>query len=304
MVDLDAVWAQLDSLKISEDPVPQTREHICVCGGLKVLITLPTCTDCGRVDSEFISDEAEWRGGMDDDGHVSDPSRCGAPADERFSEMWSMGTIMSVRSNASYAMKKLARIDFHTSMNHKDRSLFHNYAHMEKACKDLPRHVVKEAEEMYRKFSLEKLTRGAVRTGIKANCVLEACKRNKLSRSIAEIAAAFEIPTKDISRTAEIFRSVFKTENRSTMASDIAARMLSACPELAEETRRRLRMRVIRICEQVQESNELMGKTPKSIAAGVIRVVTQLDVNVVCSMCDVSVPTIKKMEIILTTLIH
>jgi len=63
-------------------------------------------------------------------------------------------------------------------------------------------------------------------------------------------------------------------------------------------------MRVIRICEEIQESNEMMGKTPKTIAAGVIRHVTKLDVNIVCELCGVSTPTIKKMEIILETLLH
>jgi hypothetical protein len=303
---MEDIWAQVDLLlnKDHETPAPQSHnEYFCACGGLKQMFDLPTCTSCGRVDSEYISDEPEWRGGMDDDGQVSDPSRCGAPTDSRYSDMWSMGTIMSVKPGASYATKKLARIDFHTSMNHKDRSLFHNYAHIEKASRNLPKFVVQQAEEMYRKFSLEKLTRGAVRTGIKANCIMEACKRNNIARSVAEIADSFEIPTKDISRTAEMFRSVIKTENKSTMASDVAARMVPAFTMIEEGTRRRLRMQVIRMCKEIQESNEMMGKTPKSIAAGVIRYVTKLDVNIVCELCGVSTPTIKKMEIILATLL-
>jgi len=253
---------------------------------------------CGRCDDSYISDEPEWRGGMDEDGKVSDPSRCGAPTDERFSEMWSMGTIMSVKSTASYAMKKLARIDFHTSMNHKDRSLFHNYADIEKAGKDLPKFVVVEAEAMYRKFTAEKLTRGAVRMGVKANCLLEACKRNNISRSIAEVAAAFNISTKDVSRTADMFRSVIHTESKITMASDVAARMLINFTMIQDDTRRRLRMQVISMCKQIQESDELMGKTPKTIAATVIRIVLdgQVEQQVICELCGVSAPTIKKIE--------
>lgn len=118
------------------------------------------------------------------------------------------------------------------------------------------------------------------------------------------MAAAFEIPTKDISRTSEMFREVIPTEVKVTMASDVAARMMSNFTMIPDETRRRLRMRIIRICEQVQESNELMGKTPKTIAAGVIRIVTQLEIQVVCELCGVSAPTIKKIEGVLTAIIH
>jgi transcription initiation factor TFIIIB Brf1 subunit/transcription initiation factor TFIIB len=212
-----------------------------------------------------------------------------------------MGTIMTVRSNASYALKKLARIDFHTSMNHRDRSLFHNYADIEKAGADLPKFVLREAEHMYKKFTAEKLTRGAVRTGIKANCLLQACKQNNISRSIAEMAVAFKIPTKDISRTAELFREVIvpvTTKVSVTMASDVAKRMLNDFTMLGDEQSRRLRMRVISTCRSIQESPELMGKTPKTIAATVIKILLEGTVNIqdICQLCEVSAPTIKKTE--------
>jgi transcription initiation factor TFIIB len=306
-MDLDLVWGQFESLKTEEVYKSSGSFYVCLCGGLKDTheSDLPTCIECGRCDDQFISDEPEWRGGIDEDGGVSDPSRVGAPADERYSEMWSMGTIMNVRSNASYALKKLARIDFHTSMNHKDRSLFHNYADIEKAAKDLPKCVVREAEEMYRKFSTKKLTRGAVRTGIKANCLLQACKNNNVSRSIAEIATAFEIPTKDVSRTNDIFHEVFPVEvNKIVMASDVAARLMNTF-DIPDEVKRRVRMKVIRSCEQIQESTELSGKTPKTIAATVIRVLVEewVDLNKVCELCGVSAPTIKKIEVIVRGLL-
>jgi transcription initiation factor TFIIIB Brf1 subunit/transcription initiation factor TFIIB len=308
-MDLDLIWNQVDSFKPVEDYKSSGSFYICLCGGVKDTheSDLPTCTTCGRCDDQFISDEPEWRGGIDEDGGVSDPSRVGAPVDERYSEMWSMGTIMSVRSNASYALKKLARIDFHTSMNHKDRSLFHSYADIEKASKDLPKCVIRDAEEMYRKFSTEKLTRGAVRTGIKANCLLQACKNNNVSRSIAEIAAAFGIPTKDISRTSDIFREVFPIVNEVTqvvMASDVASRLMNNF-EIPDDIKRRVRMKVIRSCEQIQESTELSGKTPKTIAATVIRILVEewVDVNKVCELCGVSSPTIKKIEVVVRGLL-
>ena len=302
-MDLSLIWEQVEALKPVEEVFKGVNEYFCECGGVKDAFDcdLPTCSSCGRCDDQFISDEPEWRSGMNEDGEVSDPSRVGAPTDDRYSEMWSMGTIMTVRSNASYALKKLARIDFHTSMNHRDRSLFHNYADIEKAGADLPKFVLREAEHMYKKFTAEKLTRGAVRTGIKANCLLQACKQNNISRSIAEMAVAFKIPTKDISRTAELFREVIvpvTTKVSVTMASDVAKRMLNDFTMLGDEQSRRLRMRVISTCRSIQESPELMGKTPKTIAATVIKILLEGTVNIqdICQLCEVSAPTIKKTE--------
>jgi transcription initiation factor TFIIIB Brf1 subunit/transcription initiation factor TFIIB len=299
-MDLDLIWQQVDSFKPVDEYTKSGSFYICLCGGVKDTheSDLPTCTSCGRCDDQFISDEPEWRSGMDEDGHVADPSRVGAPVDERYSEMWSMGTIMTVRSNASYALKKLARIDFHTSMNHKDRSLFHSYADIEKAAKDLPKCVIRDAEDMYRKFSTKKLTRGAVRTGIKANCLLQACKNNNVSRSIAEIATAFGIPTKDISRTNDIFHEVFPpVVNKIVMASDVASRLMNNFV-IPDDIKRRVRMKVIGVCEDIQESVDLSGKTPKTIAATVIRIIVEewVDLNKVCEVCGVSAPTIKKIE--------
>jgi transcription initiation factor TFIIB len=308
-MDLERIWDQVDSLKVEEKPTLKLSDtfYICVCGGFKDVheSDLPTCIECGRCDNEFISDEPEWRGGIDDDGGVSDPSRVGAPVDERYSEMWSMGTIMTLRSNASYNMKKLARINFHTSMNHKDRSLFHDYAGIESAAKNLPKCVVREAQELYRKFGEKRLTRGAVRTGIKANCLLQACKNNNVSRSIAEIAEAFGIPTKDVSRTNEIFREVFPTEEtKIVMASDVASRLMNDF-QMPDDVKRRVRMKVIQTCERIQEMTELAGKTPKTIAATVIRVLVEewIDMNTVCEVCGVSAPTIKKIEVIVRKLL-
>jgi transcription initiation factor TFIIB len=304
MVDISKIWAQLAT--ITEEP-EQKREcdwRICAeCGAQKIMDVLPTCPECGLCDDAFISDEPEWRGGMDDNGDVSDPSRCGAPTDTRFSESWSMGTIMNVRTNASYAMKKLARIDFHTSMNHKDRSLFHGYADIERAGKNLPKHVLLEAEEMYRKFGQEKLTRGAVRTGIKANCLLQACKTNNIGRSIEEMAQSFGIETKDISRTRQMFVDTVKPQSASETinASNVAARMLNDFTEIPDAEKRRARMRVINICSQIQECDELVGRTPKTIAATVITVILEpfgITCQSVSSATQVSVVTIKKIEAI------
>jgi len=65
-----------------------------------------------------------------------------------------------------------------------------------------------------------------------------------------------------------------------------------------------VRMRVIRVCKSLEESVELMGRTPKAIACGVICVVlSELGQSFerpnICKICDVSLPTLTKIETII-----
>lgn len=43
-------------------------------------------------------------------------------------------------------MKRLAKINFHQSMNHRDRSLYHAYKDIDEACLSLPDNVLKDAK--------------------------------------------------------------------------------------------------------------------------------------------------------------
>ena len=123
---------------------------------------LPTCSECGLIEDRYVDDTAEWTSGMNDDGKVNDPSRCGNPNanPELFSQNWGKGTIISTQHGSLRTrIKRMAKINFHMSMNHKDRSLFHAYKDIDEACHTLPDVVLKDAKMMYRKFNEEKLTR-------------------------------------------------------------------------------------------------------------------------------------------------
>jgi transcription initiation factor TFIIB len=262
---------------------------------------LPTCVSCGHSDVAFISDEPEWNGGANDEG--SDPSRVGAPVNTTlFSASWGSGTIMSVHSSGTYANKRLARINFHTSMNHKDRALHHAYEGLDQVGRivlGLPDSVMLQAKIMYRKFSESVLTRGAIRNGIKANCIMRACQDAHVARTTHEIAAAFKIPPRDISRTADIFRETIPTvETTTTKSSDLVSRIFSQVT-VPDDMRGRIRQRTIRMCEQVECHPSLMGKTPKGVTAAVLYTVLSeygQTRESIAGMCDVSLPTLVKLE--------
>lgn len=316
---MELIWEQLDSLQPKEEnQVKRECEYQCKhCGSYDRRPNedlLLTCRDCGISDGYFISDEPEWRSGVDDDGTVTDPSRVGMPADtELFSEAWGTGTKMVVNRFATPLMKKMARINFHMSMNHKDRSLFHAYEDIDKAAQDIgiSSTIIRQAKIMYRKFNEEKLTRGAVRLGIKANCIIWACKQAGCPRTTKEVADAFNIPTKDVSRTEDMFREVIEEDQNSingqiTFPSDILSRFFNTLTIVPEREKGRVKMKMISMCKTIQKSTKLMGKTPKGTASAVMFVILnemgyKIEKQTICTLCEVSLPTLNKLEPIVRT---
>ena len=312
-ITMESIWAQVDTLlnAAADDECKSDvcAQYVCRCGGAKVFFDadLPTCSVCGKVDDVFISDEAEWTSGIDGDGVVSDPSRCGAPMDtELFSENWGMSTLMQMRGpQATYTMKKLSRISFHSSMNHKDRSLFHAYKEFD-SVKDtlgLSDAMIRTAKIMYKRFSENKLTRGSVRNGVKANCVFMACKEHNYPRTTKEIADAFEISTRDMGRTISLFTDVVITEEEPTFTKprDVVVRIIKHI-ELGDNTKS-IKSKIFKCCDRLENCVKLMGKTPTGVASAIVYTILSsegiaVSKQTVCEAANISIPTLNKIETI------
>jgi transcription initiation factor TFIIB len=312
-MEIEQSWIAFDALRKEAEPVLERTadpEIFCsLCGGIKsygVHDDVPTCTECGACDIEYVCEEAEWRSGCEDG---VDQSRVGAPVNtDHFSAAWGQGTIMNVQRSASYAQKRLARINFHSMMNHRDRALFHAYADLDRVGKQilkLPDAVMYQAKIKYKAFNEAVLTRGAVRNGIKANCLFQACREFNVPRTTREIAEAFGIPARDISRTFEIYQEqVPESQVHVTMPSDLVARFFTDITCVPEEQRGKVCMRIRKICKQLEDCVELMGRTPKAVVCSVMYIVL-VDLGFgpnkaeLCRVCDVSVPTLGKIEAII-----
>lgn len=310
-MDIDRIWADFDSLRFKSEEAPRysnVEEYLCrFCGHPKLFdgveIDLPTCMSCGAQDAQFISSEPEWRSGADDVG--DDPNRVGGPiSTDLFSEQWEMNTKMAGKS-------KLQKIHMHQSMNHKDRALFHAYCEMDKIGKGvlgLQDNVMHSAKMKYRAFNEAVLTRGAVRNGIKANCIFQACREFNVARSTKEIADAFGIPSRDISRTFDMFQEQNpETEVHVTKPADLIPRLMNNINGMQDDEKRRLKMKVIKECRALEECVELMGRTPKAVCCAVIYIVMsdlKLSPNKkdICRICEVSEPTLGKIETIIRKL--
>lgn len=302
---LATIWSELDALLPKENEEKTVNRNFCIeCSGVKVITRegFPTCSECGLVDSCCIDDTAEWTSSVTDDGKVNDQSRCGNPNanPELFSQNWGKGTMIATQRNSTYEHKRMAKISFHMSMNHKDRSLFHAYKHIDEACHTLPDSVLKDAKMMYRKFNDEKLTRGAVRLGIKANCVLYACRLAQIPRTTKEISDMFGIQSKDVSRTTQIFKDTILgaavKKNYVTKAFHVMQRLLNSFTVTREE-----RLQCNKMCSATDDCVDLMSKTPNSVASAIIYMVLDGKVtkNEMYEKCSVSIPTLNKIEAII-----
>ena len=145
------IWSHVDKLLKKPLLKKPNNTYTCKeCNGTKVFSRegMPTCSECGLVDSMFIDESPEWTSGISDDGKINDPSRCTGPNanPELFSQAWGKGTIIATQHASTYESKRMAKINFHQSMNHKDRALFHAYKSIDEACPNLPDSVLKDAK--------------------------------------------------------------------------------------------------------------------------------------------------------------
>jgi transcription initiation factor TFIIIB Brf1 subunit/transcription initiation factor TFIIB len=319
-MEIEHAWSAFDQLlKSNIDVVPVMEvddEYFCrFCGGQKatgcdeygVSIDLPTCTRCGAVDDSYISQEPEWRTGADHEG--GDPCRVGAPENlDHFSQAWNMGTLIKKQWSTKRNISTLLMRQLQSNVNHKDRSLWYAYNEMDRigtVVLNLPSSIMYDAKIKYRTFNQNVLTRGAVRNGIKANCIFQACREHGVARTTQEIADAFNIPARDISRTFEIYQQQNPEKEVHVIGpSDLIGRFFNSVTSVPEEHRGRVKMKIVQACKSLDDSVKLMGRTPKAVACAVMYVVlTKLGFPVskadICKICDVSGPTLTKIESII-----
>jgi transcription initiation factor TFIIIB Brf1 subunit/transcription initiation factor TFIIB len=193
-------------------------------------------------------------------------------------------------------------------MNHRDRALFHAYADLDRIGKgilNLQDNVMYAVKSKYRAFNTAVLTRGAVRNGIKANCVFQACREFGVARTTQEIAAAFGIPSRDLSRTFDMYQEQNpETVVHVTTAADLVSRFFNDVKGIPDSERGKLKMKVVARCKALEDKVELMGRTPKAVACAVMTAIltgvpgapTRAEL---CTICGISLPTLSKIEAII-----
>jgi transcription initiation factor TFIIIB Brf1 subunit/transcription initiation factor TFIIB len=91
-----------------------------------------------------------------------------------------------------------------------------------------------------------------------------------------------------------------------TTPADLVGRFINSVTGIPEAERGRIKMKIIAKCKSLEDKVELMGRTPKAIACAVMASVLKgvpgaPDRQTLCKICDISVPTLAKIEALLNS---
>ena len=302
-ISFDGMFEYMDS-QLSTNKEPETPSYVdidlCTNCNTHGNIFKSTCRNCGFTSNNNILDSAEWVGGVSETGVVHDPSRVGMASNPLYSSNWGKGTLVNVKRGQHKKYSLMSKINLHSGMNHRDRALHKAYDDFDKAGKlhmGVSDAIVVRAKTYYKKITEESLTRGAIRTGVKANCLFWACKDAGFPRSTQEIASAFGIDTKDISRTSDKVRDIIKpAKNNITVPADMVPRIFNNINTSLSRETNIMKMKCIKKCNELLKCSKLMGKTPIAVAAAVIMREMETSKQDIARAAGVSVATISKID--------
>ena len=230
------------------------------------------CSNCGVVlEESMIDDTPEWNY-QPDDSRTRDPSRCGAPTMEFF-ERSSMST--KIGGNGSSFMKKLHN---QMIMEYVERARYNTFKIIEKWGKEngnLSDNVITQAKQYYVKLSQSKITRGNIRKGLIACCIMYACKFCGVSRSVKEISNMCDLSVSTVNKAEKKFEIIMKphielhNNNDHTNVNDLTTRFVNLI-----DTNKLQNISRFVIIKSVQDKFDiikdnplLIGKTPSAITA-------------------------------------
>mgnify|MGYP001229997251 CR=1 FL=1 len=238
------------------------------------------CSHCGTVESEFIVDQsAEWNFGPEEAIYGKDPARCGAPINPLL-EKSSMSTMISrSKGNKHWLM---IRLHEQNSMDYVERSRYHVFEFINKigSKEGLSQNILEEAKRLYKLISEKKLSRGKVRQGLIACCVMHSCKVSQVSRSSKEIADMFNLEISVINSTSKVFYNLIEDETEESFIcpNDLIVRFSNVLG-LQKDKEKSLIKKVRKLANQMEFVEEFIGKTPAAITSGFIFFVLNNDMN-------------------------
>lgn len=253
------------------------------------------CGRCGCVVGDRLIEEgSEWR--SFGDSNKADPSRVGS-ASNPFLESEQLDTMISTgQGSNSYA---LAKMQMKSYMRGPDRALKNGLnlitAFSERAfiCKT----IINRAHYIFKSVDEKKLLKGKNLEGSVAACIYIACKLEGASRTLKEISVITGVQKREIGRCYKLIAAEVDTKGM-VPSADIVARFCS-------DLNLNLKMQKVAtdISKRVQEAGCLTGRSPDSIAAAVIYLVTNLfpelrevqrDIQYVTNVTEVTIKNIYK----------
>lgn len=242
----------------------------------------------------MIDEGSEWR--SFGDSNKADPSRVGS-ANNPFLESEQLDTMISTGQGAnSYTLSK---IQMKSYMRGPERALKNGLNLITAFCERafICKTIIDRAQYIFKSVEGKKLLKGKNLEGAVAACIYIACKLEDASRTFKEISVITGVQKREIGRCYKLIAKEVDTKGM-VPSADIVARF---CSDL------NLSLKIQRVAtvisQKIQEIGCLTGRSPDSIAAAVIYLLTNLypeikdvqkDIQSVTNVTEVTIKNIYK----------
>ena len=265
------------------------------------------CTKCGIIKEDYMIDNRSESIFMNGDDGKKDPSRCGIPINPLL-EKSSMSTMIQ-QTNRHHFMRRLHN---QMSMDYVERSRYHVFEKIYKMGGEIGKLspvIIDQAKCYYKQISERKLSRGVIRKGLIACCIMYACKSLNVPRSIKEISVMTDVPVTTLNKTSKLFMKLMGDDIQSVQGRNARLEFTDSthlinryCNLLHLENKNdenRLIHEVRRIDHDMKANGILDCKTPTAITSGMIvyaanNLENSVSKSTVSDMFHISVVTINK----------
>lgn len=269
------------------------------------------CVNCGLILSNIIDNSPEWRNHLSETSNT-DNSRCGS-AINPYLKKSSLSTLI-------VADFRLNKIHNWNSMVPDERSFLQVYKLIQDKSKllKIPQtyiddaicysHQIHQTKSVINGKERRIITRGKIRTSIWMACIFIACQDGGYILLRNELAKAFDLDVKDLTRGIKKFNEIrhiaSKQNNNIKMSFEIRAAedyIETFCTKL-QFSKKYIEM--IKYVAKKTTDLHITSDVPTSIAPSAILFVCnkfKLPINIddICKVCNITVPTINKTYILM-----
>ncbi|KAL0033387.1 hypothetical protein WJX77_007185 [Trebouxia sp. C0004] len=246
------------------------------------------CQVCGLVaESHVIDESSEWRTFADSDKPQADRTRVGGATDDLLSEGGIGATVItaSTKEGGNTAARNLSRLQ---TRNNTDKTLQQAYSQINRISDKLglTKTITDTAQHYYKLVYEQKGARGRGLAAVAAAVLFCACRQEGLPRTFKEIEAVVPDATKkDIGKAYKTIMACLQAEEGAATAapkrvavSDYMRRFCSHLGMNQKESKACIDVADNAVPREgtTRHNSPWDGKSPNSIAAAIIYMVTQL----------------------------
>jgi len=247
------------------------------------------CGSCGcTIGSRIIDERGEWRTFSDS---LDNPSRVGGP-NNPFLNTEQLDTIIS--NSGGYTSYNLSKVQMKSVLRGPERALINGLNMISAFCerKNLSKTISDAAKYVFKSVEEKKVLKGKSMDGVAAACIYIACRQAGFVRTFKEMSILTAVPKKEIGRC---YKAIFPHIDKLAVVSteDIIARF---CSDLMLSID--IQKIALSITKKAQSLGCIAGKSPDSIAAAIIYLITYLfpsqkkvqkDIPIVTNVTDVTI---------------